>query len=66
MLRLCDIYLNPAMLTIATISGLLRKFHGETKQNTGFRAKGVLVGASNWIFLTIRSLYGQSLVGLAL
>lgn len=54
------------MLTIATISGLLRKFHGETKQNTGFSAKSVLVGASNWIFLTIRSLYGQSLVGLAL
>ena len=54
------------MLTIGTISGLLTKFHGEIKKITGFMVKDLLVVATNWILLTIRSLYGQSLVGLAL
>lgn len=53
------------MLTIGTISGLLTKFHNEIKKITVFMVKNVLVGPPNWMLLTIRSLYGQSLINLA-
>lgn len=54
-----DIYLNPCMFTIRTISGLLTKPHGGIKKCLMARD---VVEAPSWMLLTIRSFYRQSLV----